>query len=103
MTTTVTIFGERAAAFERVFGTAKVPVLSFLPELAALPGFDEPQPVYLIDLTWVVREGHRGALVGFLAGRFGLPRELVDADLELYGMPILAADCVVSTDTRDFL
>jgi hypothetical protein len=103
MSTTVTIFGERAGSFERVFGTAKVPVLSFLPELADLPGFDEPQPVYLIDLTWVAHEGHRDALVEFLAARFGLPRETVDADLELYGMPILAADCVVSTDTRDFL
>jgi hypothetical protein len=103
MTTTVTVYGSRAEDFRAVFGTATVPVTSPWPVPAELPGMDSPQPVYLIDLGWVSKQGHRAALVRHLARKFGLTVASVDADLDQVGMPILAHDCVVTSDSRDFL
>ena len=101
---TVTVYDMvRKTAFERVFGSATVPVLSPLPQLAELPGFDEPQLVYELDFERVTPE-QRERLVTHIAGKFGLRRSEVEADLDAVGMPILATGCVASLgDIRKFL
>jgi hypothetical protein len=52
----VHVHGPRAADFEKVFGTARVAVQSPIPHAARLPGSDDPQPVYLLDLEWVAAD-----------------------------------------------
>lgn len=86
------VHGRRAADFERVFGTSCVAIKSPATHLAQLPGFTQPQPVYLLDLDWVAEQGKREALVAFLAERFEAAPEIVDAGLDEVGMPILAAE-----------
>lgn len=88
----VHVHGPRAADFEKVFGRPMVPVTTPLPHAAFLPGFDEPQLVYLLDLEWATEQGYRQALVEHAAERFGIPADEVDADLERVGMPILESD-----------
>jgi hypothetical protein len=89
---------ERAEKWRQVFGTDEVPIVSPVPHLANLPGFDEPQRVYLLALS-AVTPGARARLVQQTAERFGLDTAVVDAGLENEGMPILADQVIVtSTD-----
>ena len=76
---TVTVYDMvRKTAFERVFGSATVPVLSPLPQLAELPGFDEPQLVYELDFERV--GGHqRVRLAKYLVEKFGLEQSVVES------------------------
>lgn len=101
--TFVTVHGDRAADFEKVFGTATVPVKSVCPQWAVVPEHDEPQCVFELDLMWVAMKGFRGALVNHLSERFGHEAELVDASLERIGVPILAINCTIMSNGRDFL
>jgi hypothetical protein len=91
----VTVHGERAADFERVFGTTTVAVRSPAQSLARLPGLEEPQAIFELDLEWVAEIGRREQLVRFLAGRFDYPASEVERDLDRVGMPVLARDCYV--------
>ncbi|NJN53568.1 MAG: hypothetical protein HC804_01730 [Anaerolineae bacterium] len=89
---------ERAERWREVFGTDEVAIMSPVPSHANLPGFDEPQLVYRMDLSVVTPEA-RARLVQQTAERFGLDTAVVDADLEREGMPILAEHVIVtSTD-----
>jgi len=101
---TATVYaGDRREVFERVFGTATVPVMSPFPHLAGLPGFDEPQLIYELDLERVTME-QRGRLVAYLVEKFGVDEWEAEAGLESEGVPILASDCVASLgDVRKFL
>ena len=101
---TVTVIDDdRREEFLRVFGTTTVPVLSAFPVLAELPGYAEPVEVYELDLERVMVE-QRERLVTHIAGKFGLRRSEVEADLDAVGMPILATGCVASLgDIRKFL
>lgn len=101
--TTVTVHGKREADFERVFGTTTVHVQGWAPHHAQLPGHDEPQLVFLLDLEWVKEAGHRANLVAFLAERFEQDPAFVDRELERMGMPILARDCTMSTTDMSWL
>lgn len=94
----VHVHGERQADFERVFGTAVVPVMGPAQHTAILPGFDESQLVYLLDLEWVREQGRWNQLVGFICGRFDQTREFVEAHLDEMGMPILASDTTLRID-----
>lgn len=85
---------ERAEKWRQVFGTDEVPIVSPIPHLANLPGFDEPQIVYLLDLSAVAPEA-RARLVQQTAERFGLDTAVVDTELENEGMPILAVDVLM--------
>jgi hypothetical protein len=91
----VTVYNpERAEMFEEVFGRTTVPVRSFLPTRANLPG--KPNSlIYELDLTRVTPEERR-RLVAHLAERFGLPVAEVQGLLDAQGVPILANDCVAS-------
>jgi hypothetical protein len=97
---TVTVHGAREADFERVYGSTTVQVKSPIPHYATLPGFDEPQLVYLLDLEWAEREGHRARLVEFIAERFDQDPAYVDRHLDKEGMPILAESTVACVDPR---
>lgn len=89
---------ERAKKWREVFGKDEVQILSPVPFLANLPGFDEPQLVYLLDFRAMTPEA-RVRLVQQTAERFGEDTAVVDADLEREGMPILADEVTVtSTD-----
>lgn len=99
----VTVHGERATDFAEVFGTVTVPVKSTCPNWAVVPSYDDPQCVFELDLGWVSAQGRREALVEHLAARFGYAKELVDASLERIGVPILAIDCTIMSNNRDFL
>jgi len=86
------IGGERAAAFEQVFGTRIVAVESPATHMALLPGLDEPQEVYLLDLEWAREQGCRQRIVAHLSCQFGVEESFTDARLEQEGLPLLAAD-----------
>lgn len=93
---------ERAARWREVFGTDEVQVLSPVPSRANLPGFDEPQLVYLLDFSAVTPEA-RARLVQQTAERFGEDTAVVDADLEREGMPILADQVIVTSNNMGLL
>jgi hypothetical protein len=99
--TYVTVVGERGDWWESMLGTRTVPVTGSLPSLASLPGFDQPQPVYMLDLDAYGAE-ERETLAREVGGKFGLPLEEARRELE-YGMPILAEGCLVSADVPHFL
>jgi len=83
---------ERAQHWLTVFGRLdEIPVKGGLPTSAVLPGFDTPQPVYLMDLTRITNE-ETGRLVRNLAQRFNEPQNAVAFELGAHGCPILAAD-----------
>src|SRR3990167_7354324 len=91
---TCTVYGERAATFEAIFGTATIPIVSPLPQLGILPGIGKVA-IYKLDVAALTSD-QRAKLVAHLAQRFGLPETDVERDLDTEGMPILAQDCVVS-------
>lgn len=84
----------RAATFEQVFGRREVCVQSPIPVLATLPGFDEPQPVLLLDIEQLSID-ELGRLVDHLVTRFGLTRTEVHERLAADGVPILASECSI--------
>lgn len=87
----------RAEAWRAVFGGLDVPVKSPIPSKAILPvGLSYVYQVALDKLT----PDARRRLVDYLASRFALPREEVDAGLEKEGCPILCEDVSVSFDPR---
>jgi len=83
---------DRANDFLKVFGSLDVRVESFIPFLAELPGFDEPQKVYLLDLKWLTNLERR-RLCLHLAGKFNIPVEEVESEIDDVGVPILDQDC----------
>lgn len=102
---TVTVHGPpaRLADFERVFGSATVPVTQLLPvpAMAELPGVGR-KPVYLLDLRAIDQE-QRARLIDFCVERFGENRRYVIDHLDELGFPILAEDCTFTTDALEFL
>jgi len=97
--TTATVHNpERKAFWEDVFGEDRVPIVSFVPQTANLPGFDEPQAVYMLDLK-AISDKQRDKLVHTIAQKFDLPATFVAENLDIQGVPILASDVSVrSTD-----
>jgi hypothetical protein len=90
---------ERRAFWEEIFGGDEVPVVSFLPKLEVLPGYDRPQMCYMLDLK-ALSDEQRHRLVGALADKFGMSPEFVADNLEEHGVPILASDVSVSSTDR---
>ena len=84
----------RAETFMRVFGRLEVCVMSPLPQWANLPGFDEPQPVHLLDLDELT-PAENAALIADLHSRFGIPEVEVKALVAESGVPILASECTI--------
>lgn len=90
----VTVMGERAELFQKVFGTDTVCVMSHLPQRANLPEIGE-QNVYMLDMNEVTTE-QREKLKGEMARRFGLLEDEVDELINSHGVPILAENCVLN-------
>ena len=90
---------ERAAFWRRVFDGERVPIVSFVPQVCSLPGHEEPQWVYMLDLKAITDE-QRFRLMEALAERFGLLEEEVETSLEAHGVPILADGVSVSSTDR---
>ena len=82
----------RADDFLKVFGSLDVRVDSFIPMLVELPGFEEPQKVYLLDLKWLTQR-ERERLTRHLAAKFNIPLEQVESEIDDVGVPILDQDC----------
>lgn len=98
-TTATVVDPERKIFWESIFGGDQVPVVSIVPRWATLPGFDEPQEVYVLDLKAITDE-QRSRLVEALAGKFGLSVGLVARSLDEQGVPIRAADVIMISSDR---
>jgi len=85
---------ERAENFMKVFGRREVNVKSFVPHWANVPGFDEPQRVYMLDLAMLTPD-ERARMVTHLAGMFGLTEARASDAIASIGVPILASDCTL--------
>jgi hypothetical protein len=90
---------ERVALWRRVFDGDRVPVVSFVPQEVTLPGYEEPQWAYMLDLKAITDE-QRFRLIQALAERFGLLEGEVETSLEEHGVPILASAVSVSSTDR---
>lgn len=86
---------ERAKFFQEVFGRTEVCVKSPVPTLAGLPGFDEPQPVFFLDLELITPE-ERERLIQHISQRWNIPSQEVAAQLDEHGVPILDQHCYVA-------
>lgn len=78
-----------------MFDSVQVYVQSPVPQIAELPGFDEPQKVFMLDLE-LISSRQRQKLVNYLANKFGLDPSVVEAGIDEEGVPILAEDCMVT-------
>lgn len=92
---------ERIPDFERVFGSATVPVLERLPipQVTKLPIGEHR--CYQLDIAALTDE-QRERLIEFAIERYGMTREECEAELP-HGFPIVADSCVFVTDGMDFL
>jgi len=90
---------DRAALWQAVFGGLEVPVVSFLPQSVTLPGYDEPQPVYMLDLK-ALSDEQRFRLIQALADKFCVLEGEVESSLDEHGVPILVTDVSVSSTDR---
>ena len=77
-----------------MFGTTSIHVKSIFPEFAEVMGFDEPQPVYYVDLK-LLTPNQRQRLIRHLSSRFNLPVGQVKRQLQQQNVPIPAAGCTL--------
>lgn len=90
----------RRAAFEKVFGSASVPVKSAVPITAELAGKGVVK-AYQLDLEALDADAF-ARLVEHLAAKFETLPSVVETTLRTEGMAIMAEDCVVAIRTRLF-
>ena len=93
---------ERADDFMAVLGRLDVPVESPLPVMVDLHGFDEPQRAYMLDMTQLTAVEFR-TLVDRLAAKFGADPDMVAFQLRTRGLPILATECTLVSNTPYWL
>lgn len=93
---TVTInHPQRRLEWLEMFGTTCLHIKSIRPEFAEVPGFDELQPVYYVDLDCLASH-QLTRLIRHLSTRFNLPIDQVEQGLGQQDVPIPAADCVLT-------
>lgn len=90
----------RRAAFEKIFGSAVVPVKSPATSMAEVEGLGQ-QPVYQLDLEAIGPDA-RARLAEHLAAKFGAGPDLVEKILAEQGLAILAEGCIVAIQARLF-
>lgn len=88
---------ERADVFMKVFGRLEICVTSFIAEMATLPGFDEPQAVFKLDMDRITTD-ERNALINHISDKFNLNHVLVDSQLAERGVPILASEGTLTVE-----
>jgi hypothetical protein len=92
---TVTITDpQRAAEWQQVLGTTTLPVTSFIPTPANLPGIGAAY-AYKLKLELLTHE-QRDSLIAHIAQKFSRTPEEVAQGLDEHGVPLLADDCVVA-------
>ena len=78
-----------------VFGTTRLHVKSCIPVLDILPGEDEPQPVYYVDLDCL--DAHQQKrLIHYLSDRFKVPAAEIQKYLAEEDLPIPAEGCILT-------
>lgn len=77
----------RAETFQKVFGRTEVAVLSPIPEYCTLPGFDEPQWVYKLDLDELTTD-ELDRLKFHLADTFHMTVSMIEEEMQRIGVPI---------------
>jgi hypothetical protein len=95
ITATIHETSERAADWQRIFGRLdNIPLRSPWPTAAVLPEKGQTQ-IYLLDVGAITSD-ERQRLIDYIAGRFSLPRELVEQGLDATGVPIVAEELLVT-------
>ncbi len=87
---------DRAALFQRVFGSATVAVQFPFPVLADRPAGQGEQLAYLLDLREITDE-QRARLVDHFAAELNLDRAFVEDRLTEQGVAIPATDAIMTT------
>lgn len=93
----VTIHGTRGEEWQRVAGTNHFPVKSPIPSLATLPGYSEPQRVFMLDIP-EIEAATLSKIVAHLSEKFQVPLDEAEQEIRAAGIPILAADCSVMVE-----
>lgn len=88
---------ERAKNFMEVFGRLEVNVMGIIPTMVNVPGFDKPQPAYMLDLA-MITTAERTRLVNHLAARFQIDAAEVELLIDTMGVPILAQECTLTVE-----
>jgi hypothetical protein len=78
-----------------VLGTTKFYIKSFKPKLTVLSDAGDLEFVYYLDLDLLHPHQYQ-RLIKYLSAKFNLPLGQVKLDLEERGIPIPAADCMVT-------
>ena len=86
--------GKQRLEWFHLLGAEQIPVTSYAPSLDELTGYDEPQPVYYLDVDRL-KGYQRQRLTRQLAARFGLSRREVQRQIHQQGVPIPARECVL--------
>jgi len=86
---------ERRLEWLEVLGTTKFHVKSFKPEIPVPTDIGDLNPVFYLDLDLLHPHQYQ-RLIHYLATKFNLPLGQVKLDLEERGVPIPAADCMVT-------
>lgn len=86
---------ERAAEWKAILGTTTVPIKSFYPVLATLPGHTKAQMVYQLNLDQLT-EKQWNRVIQHVATKFEYAIKWVEDLLPEHGIPILAQDVTVS-------
>ena len=86
---------QRRLEWLEMFGTTCLHIKAITPELAEVPGSEEPQPVYYVDLECLTPP-QRQRLIRHLAIKFNLSIDQVERSLAQHDVPIPATDCVLT-------
>ncbi|GIK42461.1 MAG: hypothetical protein BroJett011_62940 [Chloroflexota bacterium] len=95
LTTATVTNPERAAEWQNLFGSNVVPITSIIPLVGKFPGGVEAL-YYPLDLKAIGPE-RKEKLIASIARQFNLAPEEVRAEIDRIGVPVLAADVMVSS------
>jgi hypothetical protein len=96
-TVTISKDSPRAQDFMKAFGRLTVHIESFIPQWMSHPDFEDEQKMYKLDFEFVTEEEFE-RLVDVINEKFQAERGAVAASLKALGLPILAADCIVTIE-----
>ena len=85
---------ERAADWQKIYGSDTVCIQSPIPTRANLPGHPDAL-IYMLDLNEMTAD-QTERLVAHIAQRFNIPPLEVARDLQQHGVPILADDVIIA-------
>lgn len=87
----------RAPVFQAVFGRLCVDIESPHPQYYTVPGYADPQPVYLLDIHRL-DASEKQRLIRHMADTFEMTEDEVVLHMHNIGVPIHADDCVIVVD-----